>query len=207
MCLAPRLGLAKGLRVKVGELFEWLAIDSRGPGYNTVMRRWLFNIAAGVSGVLMVVVCYTGLGWAPTPPTAKRVVKNVEYFLDFTSSIAFIQRRPIRPGVTVPAVPAQAFDQRFFSVPLTLHNVKSWEFAGVAFKSYSFGKSATSWVQIPYWFPAVLTAILPALWLYRRIRHRTKPGHCVGCGYNLKGTIEAGRTECPECGKAIEAKV
>ena len=39
----------------------------------------------------------------------------------------------------------------------------------------------------------VITAILPALWLYRRIRHRTKPGHCVGCGYNLKGTMEAGR--------------
>ena len=39
----------------------------------------------------------------------------------------------------------------------------------------------------------LITAILPALWLYRRIRHRTKPGHCVGCGYNLKGTMEAGR--------------
>jgi len=36
-----------------------------------------------------------------------------------------------------------------------------------------------------------------------RIRRRPLPGHCPACGYNLKGTLAAGRTECPECGAKI----
>ena len=48
-------------------------------------------------------------------------------------------------------------------------------------------------VAVRNYIAVLITAVLPALWLYRCIRHRTKPGHCPGCGYNLKGTIEAGR--------------
>ena len=29
---------------------------------------------------------------------------------------------------------------------------------------------------------------------------RTKHGLCIRCGYDLRGTIAAGRRECPECG-------
>ena len=107
------------------------------------MKRQLFNVAAVVSGVMLVVIAVSWISSYPQPSTA-----------------------------------------------------------GIRWEEIAIGH----WVSVPYWIIFVLTAILPALWLYRRIRYRKKPGHCPSCGYNLKGTIEAGRTECPECGKPIEAK-
>ena len=65
------------------------------------------------------------------------------------------------------------------------------------------GQNATArWeqahVQIPYWLPALLTAILPANWLIRRSRRRrlAMVGRCRGCGYDLRATPD----QCPECG-------
>jgi ribosomal protein L34E len=59
---------------------------------------------------------------------------------------------------------------------------------------------------IPYWFGLLLVSILPALWLVHWRRRRALPEHaCVKCGYDLQGTLAAGRSECPECGQTIEA--
>jgi hypothetical protein len=53
---------------------------------------------------------------------------------------------------------------------------------------------------VPCWIPALLTAILPALWIARRRtrrrRNRAAHGLCPSCGYDLRAT--PGR--CPECG-------
>ena len=44
----------------------------------------------------------------------------------------------------------------------------------------------------------LLVPLLPTLWL--RYRYGLpKPGHCGGCGYDLRG-LAAG-SKCPECGK------
>jgi hypothetical protein len=56
-------------------------------------------------------------------------------------------------------------------------------------------------VGTPYWFPAGMSAVLPAMWLVRarraRLRRRRKnAGECARCGYDLRAT--PGR--CPECG-------
>ena len=52
-------------------------------------------------------------------------------------------------------------------------------------------------------FVALLTLILPTLWLWRWRRNRRLPGHCPSCGYDLR----ASKGKCPECGKLIpEAK-
>ena len=56
------------------------------------------------------------------------------------------------------------------------------------------GASGPRLVFFPLWLPAMLLAVLPALWLRRR--RRLKPGLCPACGYDLRAT--PGR--CPECG-------
>jgi len=53
-------------------------------------------------------------------------------------------------------------------------------------------------IVIPYWSPAVVLAILPAIWIWRLVKHgrRRRAGHCPKCDYDLRAT--PGR--CPECG-------
>jgi hypothetical protein len=51
---------------------------------------------------------------------------------------------------------------------------------------------------VPHWFPALLGAVAPLVWLrrFRRTRRRKARGLCARCGYDLRAT--PGR--CPECG-------
>jgi hypothetical protein len=61
-------------------------------------------------------------------------------------------------------------------------------------------------LSAPWWFLALLFALAPvhALWTWRR--ERGGPAHaCVGCGYDLRATADAGGpflATCPECGRA-----
>lgn len=54
---------------------------------------------------------------------------------------------------------------------------------------------------VPHWFPALLSAILPALWMRASVRRRTRKkwGLCIHCGYDIR--FSANR--CPECGVPI----
>jgi hypothetical protein len=55
-------------------------------------------------------------------------------------------------------------------------------------------------IVVPAWALVLLTAPLPTVRLWRRLRRRRfAPGHCRGCGYDLRGN-ESG--VCPECGQA-----
>ena len=62
------------------------------------------------------------------------------------------------------------------------------------------------WLTVPFWFLFALTAVLPAIWLWRWRRHRraTDDGmpHCPNCDYNLTGNVSG---ICPECGTPIPA--
>src|SRR6185436_16456255 len=55
---------------------------------------------------------------------------------------------------------------------------------------------------IPYWPLAVLSGILPLMWLRWKVRawSRHQQGHCPACGYDLRATPE----RCPECGAIPE---
>jgi hypothetical protein len=57
----------------------------------------------------------------------------------------------------------------------------------------------TGWyVWIPNYALFATTAVLPAWWLFKRLRrrHRLIQRHCADCGYDLR----ASRDQCPECG-------
>lgn len=53
-------------------------------------------------------------------------------------------------------------------------------------------------IDLPHWFPCLLTAILPLLWLKRALRCRRakRLGLCTQCGYDLRASPD----RCPECG-------
>jgi hypothetical protein len=57
---------------------------------------------------------------------------------------------------------------------------------------------AYRYIVTPHWLLAVLTALLPAMWVWRHLwsLHRTRPGFCRACGYDLRATPD----RCPECG-------
>ena len=55
-----------------------------------------------------------------------------------------------------------------------------------------------TWVIVPLWAVSLVTAVLPAQWLARRmrLRRRARRGQCLACGYDLRASPE----RCPECG-------
>lgn len=53
-------------------------------------------------------------------------------------------------------------------------------------------------VMIPLWFSQLMFAVLPMLWIVRRLCRSSsaRPGRCTACGYDLRATPD----RCPECG-------
>jgi hypothetical protein len=86
------------------------------------------------------------------------------------------------------------------------HGGLGFEFAGGAIDVDPYGPaSAYHYAVVPYWFLALLTQVAPVRrWLRcRRAARRARRGQCVGCGYDLRGTVGG---PCPECGAAAEAR-
>ncbi len=59
-------------------------------------------------------------------------------------------------------------------------------------------------VVVQDWLLVAAAALLPAAWLYRRVRMRRSrhPGLCTTCGYDLRASPD----RCPECGMVPTSK-
>ena len=57
-------------------------------------------------------------------------------------------------------------------------------------------------VAVRCWAAALMLAVLPIVWIIRRLRQRPKVGCCPACGYNLTGNTSG---VCPECGTPTAA--
>jgi hypothetical protein len=74
-------------------------------------------------------------------------------------------------------------------------------------RTISYNGARQRWyVATPYWFIAIVTGIVPALWLRRlywarQARQRVARGLCAACGYDLRASKE----RCPECGAEFSA--
>jgi hypothetical protein len=85
----------------------------------------------------------------------------------------------------------------------------SWRVAGFAYFSNSVPPPGTTILsmyvcRVPYWFPTLLSALLPAAWLRgglgrRRSAARRAAGLCLSCGYDLRSSPN----RCPECGASV----
>jgi len=62
-------------------------------------------------------------------------------------------------------------------------------------KGYTLYLSSSHWLLLCF----VCTGAAISYWLTRKTRFT--PQQCQSCGYDLRGTLAAGRTVCPECGE------
>jgi hypothetical protein len=88
---------------------------------------------------------------------------------------------------------APSFDWQVFYGRIVVARL---EFLGFRWLTGNLAPGYSMWsVRIPLWFPASVFALLPALWLAKRLR-RPDNGRCPRCGYDLRATPD----RCPECG-------
>ena len=88
------------------------------------------------------------------------------------------------------------------------HPVPSWWRSGITVSAQRFGFGSQSWKALPIhpvYFGFVINTIFYAVFMWcvtfgpftaRRVLRR-KRGHCIKCGYDVRGDFSAG---CPECG-------
>ncbi|NBC10934.1 MAG: hypothetical protein GVY24_04255 [Planctomycetes bacterium] len=53
-----------------------------------------------------------------------------------------------------------------------------------------------------HWYLTITSALL-LVWVWWQSRSRYQLNACHTCGYDLRGTLAAGRAQCPECGAAV----
>ena len=161
------------------------------------MRRIVFNTAAVLSGLLCLFFIYACLrSFLPTHVRVESIDGSLT-FLFWEGAMDDNQADEYNPGSekfagarTILKSMSRQVDHQI----LGFRYVRGGGlFRGVTYQIYF----------VPYWIIIPLTAILPILCLRRcrRERFRTKEGHCMSCGYDLRESKE----KCPECGAAIKA--
>jgi DNA-directed RNA polymerase subunit RPC12/RpoP len=155
------------------------------------MYQALFHVAARVSSVVLIVVA---LAWVASYHIQSQSSKLQPPHFEVHSRQGHLQVTCRFGGVPKPG----SSQQIIWAAP------RAKLFGISVFRLHASWGNATK-VDIPYSHLAVAAGITPAVWLGLAVGRRCRPaGRCVGCGYNLKGIIDAGRSACPECGRPID---
>ena len=116
--------------------------------------------------------------------------------------------------------PARFGARPLYAVPVNLRNIDSfWDRRGFSY-GYEVGRSGprtiadsdkpirrtyrAGWLFVPFWLPAVLTALMPLCLFIRSLRRRWRLAHskCWNCAYDLTANATG---VCPECGTPAAA--
>jgi hypothetical protein len=118
-------------------------------------------------------------------------------------------QRPSAPAMTDDTLESQLTLRSFRdpTYPFEKNSARSaWGRAGVRFGDWVLNGPDCPYVGpgfvVPHWMPVILFSLLPVWWCFRvptRTR-RLRARLCVGCGYDLRGSLSGSGHECPECG-------
>jgi len=116
--------------------------------------------------------------------------------------------------VLVPALFSGLEDREKWRWPLRLFFSLSFTIGVsmiIACEGQAIPRSGIHWEQVAVWaaiyfipifvFSRCLDSVAGSVWaLVRKLPPIPQLGDCLECGYDLRGTIAAKRTQCPECG-------
>jgi hypothetical protein len=178
-------------------------------------RRWLFNFAAAVSGVVLVASISL---WVRTwfasdiverldsypsiaAPLGKRQITIASYGASLLVEIRYLDwRGPIGHPFKWYRLPAERGYVEAVNWPAASPTQRRI-YAPIGFSLLTEelpGMPRSRALSIPIWGLAALAAVLPVVWLIRwwRSGQAAPNGCCENCGYDLRATP----TRCPECG-------
>ncbi|HEY8667522.1 MAG TPA: hypothetical protein VIL86_12705 [Tepidisphaeraceae bacterium] len=132
--------------------------------------------------------------WTATGPQERENLLILSEPLGFTHESQHGHRHVSYPGIGWDIV-TLAWEWKGFAAAYWNENCQKTE--------AQIGNAAGLQLILPAWFLSLLFAILPSLWLRRRmrLRKRQRLGFCRHCGYDLRATP----TRCPECGTEVPA--
>jgi hypothetical protein len=167
-------------------------------------RRWLFNLAAGVS-VVLCLVSIVGV-WM----RSYWRYDLIEYVTEGNSWAVHWTRGSVGVTSTRPWAGADHFSHRSFpsnSPRLFVDGTPgAFTFAGFGYVDDRTGTISQWTMYVPCWFLAVLLisvlAVVSSPLRYPRRRRWAQQDRCVSCGYDLRATPDRR----PECG-AVPAAV
>jgi hypothetical protein len=158
-------------------------------------RRWTFTAAAAASSLLCLIALgmwyrsyhtVVEAGWESHGAMRNIVCASGGAEFNFSSPLSSAQGGD--PGSWFSAHPAED--------PDGLTGQYSSEFLGFAYDHRVTASASTHSFLLPLWFFAVITAILPVLWLGRTMEVFGRRSYCENCGCAFRNPDN----RCPKCG-------